>query len=40
LAAGFAADLWGVSYGYILLSAACLGVVAITMLIYPKIKDV
>ena len=40
LAAGFAADLWGVSYGYILLSAACLSVVAITMLIYPKIKDV
>ena len=40
LAAGFAADLWGVSYGYILLSAACLSVVVITMLIYPKIKDV
>jgi hypothetical protein len=40
LAAGFAADLWGVSYGYILLSAACLSVVAVTMLIYPKIKDV
>jgi len=40
LAAGLTADLWGVSYGYILLSVACLSVVALTMLIYPKIKDV
>lgn len=39
LAAGAAADKWGVSAGYMLLSAGCLGIVALVMLIYPKIKD-
>jgi MFS family permease len=39
LAAGFAADRWGVSAGYMLLSAGCLGIVALVMLIYPKIKN-
>ncbi|MBN4074210.1 MFS transporter [bacterium AH-315-D21] len=39
LAAGMAADRWGVSSGYMLLSAGCLGVVALTLLIYPKIRD-
>ena len=40
LAAGAAADKWGVSAGYVLLSAGCLGVVALTMLIYPRIKNI
>jgi len=39
LAAGFAADKYGVSAGYMLLSAGCLAVVAVTMIIYPKVKD-
>ena len=39
LAAGAAADKWGVSAGYMLLSAGCLGVVALTLVVYPKIKD-
>jgi MFS family permease len=39
IAAGFVADRWGVSYGYMLLSAGCLAVVALTLLIYPKVKD-
>jgi MFS family permease len=38
-AAGFAADQYGVSAGYLLLSSGCLGVVAVTLAIYPKIKD-
>ncbi len=38
LAAGVAADRWGVSAGYMLLSAGCLGIVALTLLIYPKIR--
>jgi|TARA_B110000263_G_scaffold47973_1_gene39877 MFS family permease len=39
IAAGFVADQYGVSAGYMLLSAGCLGVVALTLAIYPKIKD-
>ena len=39
LAAGVVADRWGVSAGYMLLSAGCLGIVALVMLIYPKMKD-
>lgn len=39
IAAGAVADRYGVSAGYLLLSAGCLGVVALTMIIYPKIKD-
>ena len=39
IAAGIAADRWGVSYGYLLLSIGCLGIVALTVLIYPRIKD-
>ena len=39
LAAGFVADRWGVSAGYMLLSVGCLGIVALVMLIYPKIKN-
>ncbi len=39
LVAGAAADKWGVSAGYMLLSAGCLGIVVLVMLIYPKIKD-
>jgi MFS family permease len=40
IAAGIVADRWGVSAGYMLLSAGCLGVVALTLLIYPRIKDI
>ncbi|MBP38833.1 MAG: MFS transporter [Dehalococcoidia bacterium] len=39
VAAGFAADTYGVSAGYMLLSAGCLGVVALTMIIYPRVKN-
>jgi MFS family permease len=39
IAAGAVADRYGVGAGYLLLSAGCLGVVALTMIIYPKIKD-
>ena len=39
IAAGFVADQYGVSAGYLLLSAGCLGIVALTLAIYPKIKD-
>jgi MFS family permease len=39
IAAGIVADRWGVSSGYMLLSIGCLGVVALTVLIYPRIKD-
>jgi MFS family permease len=39
IAAGLVADKYGVSAGYALLSAGCLGVVALTLIIYPKIKD-
>ncbi len=39
LAAGVAADRWGVGAGYMLLSAGCLGIVAIVLVIYPRIKD-
>ena len=39
IAAGFVADQYGVRAGYMLLSAGCLGVVALTIAIYPKIKD-
>jgi len=39
IAAGFVADQYGVSAGYMLLSAGCFGVVALTLAIYPKIKD-
>ncbi|MBT7079423.1 MAG: MFS transporter [Chloroflexi bacterium] len=39
IAAGFVADQYGVSAGYLLLSAGCLGIVALTLSIYPKIKD-
>jgi MFS family permease len=37
IAAGLVADKWGVSAGYALLSAGCLVVVALTVIIYPKI---
>jgi MFS family permease len=40
IAAGFVADKYGVSSGYLLLSVGCLAVVAITILIYPRIKDI
>ncbi len=40
IAAGIVADRWGVSSGYLLLSIGCLGIVALTMLIYPRIKDI
>jgi MFS family permease len=40
IAAGLVADRWGVSAGYALLSAGVLGVLALTMIIYPKIKDI
>jgi MFS family permease len=40
IADGIVADRWGVSAGYMLLSAGCLGVVALTLLIYPRIKDI
>lgn len=39
IAAGAVADRYGVGAGYLLLSAGCLGVVALTTIIYPKIKD-
>jgi MFS family permease len=39
IAAGFVADKYSVSAGYLLLSTGCLGVVALTLVIYPKIKD-
>lgn len=39
IAAGVAADRWGVSTGYVLLSTGCLVIVALTLLIYPRIKD-
>ncbi|MBT4943317.1 MAG: hypothetical protein HON31_04825, partial [Chloroflexi bacterium] len=39
ITAGFVADQYGVSAGYLLLSAGCLGIVALTLAIYPKIKD-
>ena len=39
LAAGVAADRWGVGAGYMLLSAGCLGIVALVLVIYPRIKD-
>ena len=39
IAAGYVADRHGVSSGYLLLSAGCLAVVALTMLIYPRVKD-
>jgi len=34
------ADKYGVSSGYLLLSVGCLAVVALTLLIYPRIKDI
>jgi MFS family permease len=40
IAAGIVADRWGVSAGYALLSAGVLGVLALTMIIYPRIKDI
>ena len=39
IAAGYAADMYGVGAGYALLSAGCLGVVVLTLLIYPKIRQ-
>ncbi|HCI85923.1 MAG TPA: hypothetical protein DHV68_03670 [Dehalococcoidia bacterium] len=39
IAAGYAADMYGVGAGYALLSAGCLGVVVFTVLIYPKIRQ-
>jgi MFS family permease len=39
IAAGVVADNYGVSAGYMLLSGGCLAVVALTLIIYPKIKD-
>ncbi|NQW20685.1 MAG: MFS transporter [Chloroflexi bacterium] len=39
IAAGIVADRHGVSAGYMLLSAGCLAVVALTLIIYPRIKD-
>jgi MFS family permease len=40
IAAGLVADRWGVSAGYALLSAGVLGVLVLTLIIYPKIKDI
>ena len=40
IAAGIVADRWGVSAGYALLSAGVLSVLALTLIIYPRIKDV
>ncbi len=39
MAAGYVADRQGVSAGYLLLGGGCLAVIALTMLIYPRIKD-
>jgi MFS family permease len=39
IAAGFVADKYGVSSGYLLLSVGCLAIVVLTILIYPRIKD-
>lgn len=39
IAAGIVADEYGVSAGYMLLSGGCLAVVALTLVIYPKVKD-
>lgn len=38
LAAGFTADRYGVSAGYALLSAGCLAVVGLVLVIYPKVR--
>lgn len=40
IAAGIVADRWGVSAGYALLSAGVLSVLALTLIIYPRIKDI
>ncbi len=37
LAAGFIADQYGVSAGYLALSAGCLAVIALVLVIYPKV---
>jgi MFS family permease len=39
IAAGYVADRHGVGSGYLLLSVGCLAVVALTLLIYPRVKD-
>lgn len=39
IAAGIVADEYGVSAGYMLLSGGCLAVVALTLIIYPRVKD-
>jgi predicted MFS family arabinose efflux permease len=40
ISAGLVADQWGVGAGYALLSAGCLAVVALTLIIYPKIRQI
>ena len=39
LAAGYAADNYGVSAGYVLLSVGCLSIVVLTLLVYPNIRQ-
>jgi MFS family permease len=39
LAAGVVADRWNVGAGYMVLSAGCFAIVALVMLMYPRIKD-
>jgi MFS family permease len=39
LAAGAAADKWGVDAGYLLLGSACVVVVALMLLFYPKVRN-
>ena len=39
LAAGFAADHWGVYAGYLLLGIGCMSVLALVMLIYPRVRS-
>ncbi len=40
IAAGAVADRWGVSSGYLLLAIGTLAIVLLTLIIYPKIKDI
>ena len=37
--AGVAADKWGVSAGYLALGLACLAVIGLVMLIYPRVRN-